>query len=92
MAVTVTTFLRDYPEFSDASPDLIKRKIALASKFVNAAAFGDRADDAIKLRAAHFLAMSPPAEEAALEVGKTWYMAEFSRLAKIAAARKRSTT
>lgn len=88
MAVTVTTFLRDYPEFSQASPDLIRRKISMALNFVNASVFGDSIDDAVKLRAAHLLSMSPPAEEAKLEVGVTWYMQEFVRLSRIVTAGK----
>ena len=88
MAVTVTTFLRDYPEFSNASPDLIRRKVALASSFVSTAVFGDKLDDAVKLRAAHLLSISPPGEEAKSEPGETFYWAEFMRLVKVVTSGK----
>jgi hypothetical protein len=64
MAVSAPTsayFLESYPEFSKAPADLVTRKLAEASRRTSANVFapGSEQDDAVCLRAAVLLTLSP---------------------------------
>ena len=67
MAVSVGQFLVDYPEFEGIPQKMITAKIAMATLQVNSSVWGSKATDAIKVLAAHFLALSPLGEQSKLK-------------------------
>lgn len=73
MAVSVSSFLEAFPEFSGerAATDLIQAKIAEASRSVDSRRWGARTDDGVAYLAAHLLAMSPWGQKARLSDGNT---------------------
>jgi hypothetical protein len=61
---SVPTFLESYPEFSKATMALLQRKLAEAARRTNAAVFtSDEAVDAVCLKAAVLLTLSPEARK-----------------------------
>lgn len=79
------TFRAQYPEF-DATPDaLVDAKLADATRRTDADAFGEDADAAIGLYAAHLLEISPqgrPARKEGADKGEDLYYLEWKRLAQ----------
>lgn len=67
MAVSVEQFRQEFPEFVNASEGLLAGKIADATAMLNAAAFGQTHDHAIKYMAAHLVALAPGGEFARLD-------------------------
>lgn len=59
MAYTLASFIVDYPEFEEADAALVEGKLAMATRRVDAVAWGDQFDDGVGLLAAHLLAISP---------------------------------
>ena len=62
MAVTLDTFLRDFPEFEDIAckkEAFVIEKIAKAGAMIDAEFYGVNADTAWGYQAAHLIAISP---------------------------------
>ncbi len=65
MAVSVSAFLVEFPEFVNANtsfPGMISAKLAAATKHVSRTLWDDRYEHAVYLKAAHMIAMSPQGE------------------------------
>lgn len=95
MAVTAETFVREYPEFQPLhaeDSELVERVCARADRRTSADWPEATRDDAVMLRAAHILAMTPMGRCAKLsEPGKpTAYQQDLDRMIKaFACARMR---
>lgn len=86
MSWTAATFKARWSEFAPTDDAVVQAALDEATRQINAAAFGARADDAIGLLAAHKLAVSPQGMSARLESdqGRTVYLAEYERLMRSA--------
>jgi hypothetical protein len=84
MAVDVDNFLARFPEFEPATEPMIREAIADAVLNVDADIFGTKTDQAVKLRAAHYLAVSEWGKQARMisKDGSTTYGVEFTKLAR----------
>lgn len=88
MAVAYQTFIDRWPQFYVTSQTLaqnqsrIEREITLAAREVNLEIWGDHAQNAIMLLAAHQLVMAPGGQFARLasKDGSSTYRAEYDRL------------
>lgn len=67
MAATATTLKARFTEFAATADALVTLCLAEATRRTSAAALGARFDDAVMLRAAHLLAISPQGMNARLE-------------------------
>lgn len=67
MAVSVEQLRSEFPEFANTSAGLLAGKIADATAMLNATAFGETHDQAVKYMAAHLVALSPGGEFARLD-------------------------
>lgn len=67
MAVSVEQLRTEFPEFAHTDEGLLAGKIADAMAMLNAHAFGDAHDQAIKYMAAHLVALTPNGEFARLD-------------------------
>lgn len=56
MAVTSTTFLTRFPEFSNLEPAVVEGAIAQAQRFCDSEVWGDQRDDGVSYLSAHLLA------------------------------------
>lgn len=70
MAVSVAQLKSEFPEFVNTNEGLLAGKIADATAMLNAAAFGEMHDQAIKYMAAHLVALSPSGEFARLDANE----------------------
>ena len=91
MAVTVSSFLERFPEFTNVNadyPTLIQIVIDEAALQVSATVWGAKRDLGIKYLTAHLLACSPFGEPARLSPGngETTYLKQFEMLKKQAAS------
>lgn len=66
MAHDFTSFTKAFPAFQRTDRDVVEAKIAEATRGIDAAVWGDLADDGIGYLAAHKLAMMPGGEHARL--------------------------
>ena len=84
MTVTRSSFLGRFPEFEPASQTMVEAAIGEAIRNVDAAAFGDKTDDAVAWKCAHLLAISPFGQQARLisKDGSTTYGKYFKELAQ----------
>jgi hypothetical protein len=78
------SFKARWAEFASTPDATVEAALAEAGRRCSAAVFGDRHDDAVGLRAAHLLSVSPFGQQARLESDKaeTVYMAEWRQLAR----------
>jgi len=78
------TFLARFPEFEPASKSMIEEAIAEATRGVDAGVWREKADDGIKWRTAHLLAISPFGQQARLmsKDGSTTYGKQFDALVR----------
>ena len=67
MAVSVEQLRGEFPEFVNTNEGLLTGKIADATAMLNASAFGEMHDQAVKYMAAHLVALSPGGEFARLD-------------------------
>jgi hypothetical protein len=67
VAVTVDQLRAEFPEFAHTDSGLLAGKIADATAMLNAGAFGDLYDQAVKYMACHLIALSPNGEFARLD-------------------------
>lgn len=86
MAVTVQQFKNKFPEFEATSNALVEMRIAMAERRVSLTSFGDNRDDAVALKTASLLSMSPSGEQARLRVENrgNMYESELHMLARAA--------
>ena len=85
MAMSRATFRVEYPEFVAVSDALVDAKLAAALARTDTTAFGDDADAAQGLLAAHLLAIAPFGQTARQEgndKAKSSYLEEWQRLAR----------
>jgi len=85
VAVTLSSFRTEYPEFAPTADALVSAKIAAATRRCSATVFGDSYDDAVMLLTAHLLSSAPGGQQGRLEKGDegdTTYLAEWKRLAQ----------
>ncbi len=84
MAVDRASFLARYPEFEPASKAMIEGEIADAIDNVDTSVFGTKTDQAVRLKAAHALALSPFGQQARLvsKSGATTYGKQFDALVR----------
>jgi hypothetical protein len=86
VTTTVADFKERFTEFSPTADALVSRALGEATRRTSAAVFGERFDDAVALRAAHLLAISPQGTTARLEgaapgsLESTTYGAELKQL------------
>lgn len=82
MAWTPTTFRARWTEFAPTADAVVQAALDEATRRTDARLFGNRTDDAIGLRAAHNLSLSPGGQQARLESekGTTTYMTELRTL------------
>lgn len=59
MAVTVSSFIESYPEFTGTDTTLIQRKLIDAALQVPAGIWGAQTDAGVELTTAHLLALAP---------------------------------
>ena len=76
--------MAEYPEFEPAPEPMVRKKIADATNNVDAAVFKTKTDQAIALKTAHMLALSPFGQQARLvsKDGATTYGIQFMALAR----------
>lgn len=67
MTVTPDQIISEFPEFVNTSSGLIAAKIEDATELLDATAFGDDYDDAVKYMTCHLIAVSPSGEFARLD-------------------------
>lgn len=87
MAVDAATLISEFPEFADVNarnPMIVTRALRNAAQYVSAVRFGDRYQDAVFLKAAHIISMSPFGESARLAKGsdQTIYSVQFDDMIK----------
>lgn len=88
MAVSVQQLRSEFPEFVNTSSGLLAGKIADATAMLNAHAFGEMHDQAVKYLAAHLVALSPGGEFARLDASeendgaRTLYERQYMAIAK----------
>lgn len=84
MAVTSTSFKDHFPEFNDATDDLVNLHLADAVLRVPASIWGTLTDHGVKYLAAHTLALSPWGRHARLvnDSGGTVYGTHLEALKK----------
>jgi hypothetical protein len=82
VAVTVNQFIVRFAEFCDADKDLVQACIDDAELMIDRSWYGDKADMAVRYKAAHLLAINPLGEMARLEKDKhsTTYGKIFSKI------------
>lgn len=84
MAVDVSTFITEYPEFSTANtaqPALVARAFRVAVATVSPITFGDLYQDAVFAFTAHTLAQSPYGEQLRLADGGDRYKVLYDQMA-----------
>jgi hypothetical protein len=69
MALDATSFVTRFPEFAQASSDLVTSRLDEALRSVDAPIWGALADDGQAYLAAHLLGMSPFGQQAGMRVG-----------------------
>lgn len=81
MAVSIATFLVQYPEFSETDTNHVQAALDQAALETPAAVHDDNADKVIMLRTAHALAMGPAGSNARVEgqPGETTYSLELRK-------------
>lgn len=67
MSVSVSRFLKAYPEFKRTEAELVEQNLTAAEGRIATAVWGDLATDGIMVLAAHLLSMSPEGEQARLK-------------------------
>ena len=67
MAVTYDDFIKRFPDFKPAEPDVVTIELANAANIVNRTMFAEQTDDAIGLLAAHRMALRSGGEFARLK-------------------------
>lgn len=85
MAMLLATFRIEYPEFVGVGDTLVEAKLAAALARTDATGFGDDADAAQGLYAAHLLASSPygqTSRQEGADKATTTYLDEWQRLAR----------
>ncbi len=85
MAMSLATFRVEYPEFVAVGDVLVSAKLAAALTRTDTTGFGDDADAAQGLLAAHLLAMGPgglTARQEGNDKARTSYLEERQRLAR----------
>lgn len=84
MAVTLATFVVQYPEFAATDSALATAKLAEAEQRTDARVFGDDYDAAVYLLTAHLISIAPFGQQARLESNKaeTTYLVERKRLSR----------
>jgi hypothetical protein len=84
LAVTVQRFLKEYPEFKSTDYQLVEQKLNHAILRVDSGTFGDLEEEAVMLKTAHLLSISPSGEKTRLvkDSNKTIYEKEYRLLAK----------
>ena len=88
MAVSVEQLRSEFPEFAHTNEALLAAKLADATAMLNAHAFGDTHDHAVKYMAAHLVALSPNGEFARLDPNeesdgaRTLYERQYLALAR----------
>jgi hypothetical protein len=70
VAVTVAQIVAEFPEFANTDSGLIQAKIEDASELLDATAFDDDFDEAVKYMTCHLIAVSPSGEFARLDPSK----------------------
>lgn len=88
MAVTAESFKARYPEFENASDDLVEETLARAVQLCPSAVWDDLADQGVEVKAAQLLALSPNARSMKLSSndGSTVYDKEWETLRRIVSA------
>lgn len=87
MAVSVGQIVVEFPEFANTDQGLIAAKLADAQQQLDATAFGDDYDAAVKYLACHLIAVSPSGEFARLDPteetdgASSTYERQFRRIA-----------
>jgi hypothetical protein len=84
VAWTPTTFKARWSEFAPIDDALVQSALDEAAREVDERYFGARTDDAVGLRAAHRVAISPMGQQARLESdkGATTYGALYDEMAR----------
>lgn len=88
MAVTVQQLRDEFPEFVNTNQGLVAGKIADATAMLNASAFGEMHDQAVKYMAAHLVALSPNGEFGRLDANeeedgaRTLYERQYMAIAR----------
>ena len=81
MAVTRTTLIADFPEFTGADSTMVTAKIAIATARVNSSVLGDQHDNAVTLLSCHLIATSPYNRDQRMSFGDAdSYYAEYLEL------------
>ena len=82
MAVTYSSFVTRFPEFTNATQALVEACIAEAELMVDSNYYGDKADMAVNYYAAHLIAINPLGEMARLDKKseKTIYLIHFEKI------------
>ncbi len=84
MTISVEEFLTFHPQFVDCSPAAISQALVEAATMVSQEHFGDLYELAVRLNAAHILAIEMYGQQASIKGGETTqYEIKFKQLVRL---------